>query len=67
MPRSPKSSTEFSYLRNDADDSSISFGPVAMLIAEDDDPGKAGITEMIESMFGEARTYWVERHAELFR
>ena len=31
-----------------------------MLIAEDDDPGKASESrEMIESMFGEARTYWV--------
>ncbi|ABN56070.1 MULTISPECIES: META domain-containing protein [Methanoculleus] len=48
------------FAQYDADDSSISFGPVAMLIAEDDDPGKASESrEMIESMFGEARTYWV--------
>jgi len=48
------------FVLYDADDSSISFGPVAMLIAEDADPGKASESrEMIESMFGEARTYWV--------
>jgi hypothetical protein len=49
------------FVLYDADDSSISFGPVAMLIAEDADPGKASESrEMIESIFREARTYLVQ-------
>lgn len=45
----------------DADNSSISFGPVSLLIPESDDPGKASESrEMIESIFREARTYLVQ-------
>ncbi len=44
----------------DAGNSSVSFGLVTMLITEDGDPGKANESRrMIESIFGEARTYRV--------
>ncbi len=44
----------------DADNSSISFGPVAMLITEDDDPVNADDSKRaIELIFEEARTYMV--------
>ncbi|MCK9307434.1 MAG: META domain-containing protein, partial [Methanoculleus sp.] len=45
----------------DADNSSISFGPVAMLISESDDPGEASESrETIESIFRETRAYRVQ-------
>ncbi len=45
----------------DSGDSSISFGPVAVLIAEDDDTGKTDESwRAIESVFAEARTYRIQ-------
>ena len=45
----------------DADNSSISFGPVAMLIAESDDPGEASESrETIESIFRDTRAYRIQ-------
>jgi heat shock protein HslJ len=45
----------------DADNSSISFGPVSLLISESDDPGEANESrETIESIFREARAYQVQ-------
>ena len=43
----------------DADNSSISFGPVAMLIAEGGGSGASESQKLIESTFGDARTYQV--------
>jgi len=44
----------------DVDNSSISFGPFAMLITEDKDPRKMDESRrVIKSIFGEARTYQV--------
>ncbi|WOX56100.1 META domain-containing protein [Methanoculleus palmolei] len=45
----------------DTDNSSISFGPVSLLISESDDPGEARESrETIESIFRETRTYRVQ-------
>ncbi|NLB00173.1 MAG: META domain-containing protein [Methanomicrobiales archaeon] len=47
--------------RYDADNSSISFGPVSLLIPESDDPGEASESrETIESIFRETRAYRVQ-------
>jgi heat shock protein HslJ len=52
----------------DADNSSISFGPVSLLIPESDDPGEVSESrETIESNFREARAYRVQNGTlELF-